>query len=246
MICMNAKQDLPYCYKYERMMVAIDVVIFTILDDLLKVLLVKRPILTKDNLSSSKNDHYGLLGGIVRYREGFDEAVNRVLEKKAHIHVKTQEIYVEQLYTFDAVDRDPRDRIVSVTYYTLVKSDKITLFKDDNLEWIPAYDLPKKLVIDHDQILQTAITRLVAKIEYNTIPFSFLDEKFTFPQLQSVYEALLNKKLDNRNFRKKFIQRKLIIPTKEFIKFENQARKPIEIFKRNTEIGTNLKRSLFY
>lgn len=242
---MKESQNLPFCYKYERMLVAIDVVIFTIIEDQLKVLLVKRLDIKKNTQDSSKNEYYGLIGGIVRFNESFDKAINRVLEKKAHINIKTQEIYAEQLYTFDDVKRDPRDRIISVTYYTLVKSDKLALLKEDNLVWLNAYELPKNLIIDHGKILEMAISRLIAKIEYNTIPFSFLEEKFTFPQLQTVYEALLNKKLEKRNFRKKFLTRKLIIPTKEYITFENQTRKPIQIFKRNTEIGTILKRSLF-
>lgn len=244
---MNEQAELPYYYKYKRMMVAIDVVIFTIFDSKLKVLLVKRSNITAHPKESDKKDYYSLLGGIVRFEETFDQAVNRVLQLKAHIQVETQEIYVEQLYTFDAIDRDPRDRVLSVSYYTLVKPEKIALIEEDNLEWVDAYNLPEKLVIDHAKILDTAIKRLVGKIEYNTIPFSLLDEKFTFSQLQSIYEALLNTKLEKRNFRKKFADRKkpLIIPTGEYLKIENEPRRPVQLYKLAMPVGTILKRSLF-
>lgn len=244
---MNEQSELPYYYKYKRMMVAIDVVIFTILDSKLKVLLVKRSNITAHPKETDKKDHYALLGGIVRFEETFEEAVNRVLQLKAHIQVETQEIYVEQLYTFDAIARDPRDRVLSVSYYTLVKPDKITLIEEDKLEWVDAYNLPEKLVIDHGLILETAIKRLIGKIEYNTIPFSLLDDKFTFAQLQNIYEALLNKPLEKRNFRKKFVDRKepLIVPTGEYIKIENEARRPVQLYKLAQPVGTILKRSLF-
>ena len=246
---MNDKYTSQYCYKYPRMMVAIDVLIFTILDNKLKVLLLKRPNIVKDEAKTTTKDYYALLGGIVRFDECFEDAVQRILTEKAHINAKENEIYLEQLFTFGKVDRDPRDRVISVAYYTLVKSEKIPKLSDEDLIWTEAYNLPSKLVIDHAEILRVGLDRLVSKIEYNTIPFSLIGDTFTISQLREIYDALLNKTSDDRldpgNFQKKFIKRKLIVPTNEFMRFEGQTRRPAKIFKRNCEIGKTLPRSLF-
>jgi len=181
---------------YDKLGITVDIVIFTIKNDALKVLLVKRKL-------APYKDQWALPGGFVREKEALDHAARRELEEETGV----KDVYLEQLYTFGKPQRDPRGRIVTVAYFALVSSNKIIkpIAKTDVYEadWHSMYDLPKKLAFDHADILAYALKRLRYKLEYTTVGFQLLPRKFTLTELQNVYEIIMHKKLDKRNFRKK-------------------------------------------
>lgn len=191
---------------YEHAVIATDVVIFTMKDDVLQVLLIK---MTK----SEYEDHWALPGGLVEGDEGLEESAHRHLEVKTGV----KEDYLEQLETFGAPDRDPFGRVVSVAYFALVPQDKHELSTSeeyDGVEWFPVGDLPK-LAYDHELMLATAVARLKAKLEYTNIAYGLLPHSFTLTDLQTVYEVILGKDIDKRNFRKKILASGILKETKE-------------------------------
>ena len=145
--------------------------------------------------------------------ETADAAAARILREKAGV----KDIYTEQLYTFSDLRRDPRGRVISITYFALVARDQIN-FKGSDLQapaLLPMYHLPH-LAFDHKQILVYSLERLRAKLEYTNIVYSLLTPTFTLTQLQQAYEIILDRKLDKRNFRKKYLSLGLIQATKQF------------------------------
>jgi 8-oxo-dGTP diphosphatase len=149
----------------------------------------------------------------VEIDEGLDEAARRELEEETGL----TRLYLEQLYTFGAPKRDPRERIISVAYYALVKLDAqaVRAASDaKNVAWFPVADLPA-LAFDHEEILEVALRRLKAKIRYEPIGFELLAEKFPLSELQRLYETILEQPLDKRNFRKKILSMGLLADTEE-------------------------------
>ena len=178
----------------QNILISIDNVIFTIINDKLQILLVSRPIDPFKWLRS-------LPWGFVADNETLEKTAYKKLEEKTSV----KDIYLEQLYTFSDVKRDPRGRIISTAYMSLVSRENLTL--KNSTKWreskfFPVTALPK-LGFDHKQIIEYAIKRLKWKLEYTNIAQYILPEKFTFTQLQNVYEIVLNQKFDVRNFRKK-------------------------------------------
>jgi 8-oxo-dGTP diphosphatase len=113
-------------------------------------------------------------------------------------------VYLEQLYTFGTVGRDPRERVITVAYYALIPSNEIRLQAASDAEavgWFGMDELPP-LAFDHQDIVDMAHQRLVAKLDYSTIAFQFMPDEFTLSELQDVYEIILQEQLDKRNFRK--------------------------------------------
>lgn len=183
----------PYCYQYPHPAVTTDVVVFTIRDQRLQLLLVKRA-------GEPFKGSWALPGGFLDIDEDLENCAKRELEEETGV----SGLYLEQLYTFGKPDRDPRERIISVTYYALFPSDKVELRASSDAEdaaWFPLDELPE-LAFDHTEIIELAHQRLVAKLNYSTIAFQFMPESFTLSELQSVYEILRNEPLDKRNFRK--------------------------------------------
>jgi 8-oxo-dGTP diphosphatase len=182
-----------YHYEYPHPAVTTDVVIFTIRDKQLKLLLIKRgggPYLGK----------WALPGGFIQMDEDLDTGARRELEEETGV----RDVYLEQLYTFGAPDRDPRERVITVAYYALIPSDQIQLTAATDAEavgWFGLEELPD-LAFDHPTIVDMAYERLVAKLDYSTIAFQFMPDEFTLNELQAVYEIILQEELDNRNFRK--------------------------------------------
>jgi 8-oxo-dGTP diphosphatase len=182
--------------KYERPSVTVDVVIFSILDDQLKVLLIKRNVWPYEGM-------WAIPGGFVHMDESLDNAAYRELAEETN--VTAEQVYLEQLYTFGEPGRDPRTRVITVTYFALVGADKINPRAADDAEdvcWFSVYDLPT-LAFDHAEILNYALTRLRYKLEYSAAGFQLLPEKFTLRELQDAYEIILGAKLDKGNFRSK-------------------------------------------
>lgn len=191
--------------RYERPSVTVDVVIFSLREEELQVLLVKR-----------KNwpfaEMWAIPGGFVRMTESLEEAAVRELEEETGVH----DVYVEQLYTFGAPDRDPRTRVITVAYFALVAADAVeeTVAGSDATEtsWFSLKSLPP-LAFDHQQILDYALERLRNKLEYTMVGFELLPDEFTLSELQYAYELILEERLDKRNFRRKILSADILEET---------------------------------
>jgi 8-oxo-dGTP diphosphatase len=197
---------MAHTYQYPRAALTVDCVVFGFDEGDLKVLLIER------GLQPFKG-RWALPGGFVRVDETLDAAARRELQEEAGL----TDVFLEQLYTFGELDRDPRERVVSVGYYALVKlSEHQAKAATDaaNARWFPVSSLPR-LAFDHAEILSTAVGRLKSKVRYQPIGFELLPSKFTLSQLQHLYEAVLRTELDKRNFRKKVLSFGLLVPLKE-------------------------------
>ena len=149
----------------------------------------------------------------MRVNETLEEAARRELEEETGL----QQVFLEQLFTFGAVDRDPRERVVSVAYYALVNlSDHKVHAATDARDagWFGVHDVPS-LAFDHSEILSMALDRLRGKLRYQPIGFELLPKKFTLSQLQHLYELVLERELDKRNFRKRVLAMDLLVETDE-------------------------------
>lgn len=187
--------------RYEKPLVTVDIVIFTIRDGELKALLVKR------NVEPFK-DKWALPGGFVRANETLEDAAKRELVEETGV----KEEYLEQLYTFGEPKRDPRGRVITVAYMALVNSDEIKLkatTDTSEAEWFSIGKIPA-LAFDHKKILEYALKRLRWKFEYTAVAFSLLQDKFTISQIQDIYEIVFEKKFDKRNFAKKLHALKIL------------------------------------
>lgn len=216
---------------YQNVSATVDVVIFTIEEGELKVLLIKR---ANEPFSGS----LALPGGFLLKGENTHQAAQRILADKAGV----KNVYVEQLYTFDDLKRDPRGYILSVAYFALVNKDKINIKESENTQKPSFYSIKKipSLAFDHNKIINYALQRLRYKLEYTNVVFSLLEKKFTFSQLQNAYEVILNKKLDKRNFRKKFLALGLIKPIKG--KLEGARQRPAQLYSFVSEKPVELKK----
>lgn len=181
--------------RYERPSVTVDVVIFTLKERELHVLLVRRRRWPYEGF-------WALPGGFIEMHESLEESARRELEEETGV----RDVYLEQLYTFGDPGRDVRTRVISVTYFALVKSDKQVLRVSDEtseVQWFPIRDLPSKLAFDHDQILGYAYSRLRSKLEYTTLAFQLLPDVFSILELKDIYEQILGETLDKGNFYRK-------------------------------------------
>ena len=188
--------------------IAVDAVVFAYAKDAgISVLLIKRKY-------PPYKESWAIPGGFVLENESLEDAVQRELQEETGIKVN----YLEQLYTFGEPERDPRSRVISVAYFALVKNSmfqKLQASTDaEDAQWFNIKKLPV-LAFDHKMILQTAIERVRAKVRYQPIGFELLDKKFSFPDLEKMYAALLDKELDRRNFTKKILSLGLLEDTGE-------------------------------
>lgn len=187
---------MAYSYEHPRAALTVDCVVFGLDDDDLKVLLIKRGI-------APFKGSWALPGGFVHIDETLEDAARRELEEETGL----RNVFLEQLYTFGEPDRDPRERVVSVAYYALVnlRDHKVQAATDaGQAAWFSQDDLPR-LAFDHDRILETAQQRLRGKVRYVPIGFELLPRMFTLTQMQRMYEKILDRALDKRNFRKKVL-----------------------------------------
>ena len=201
------------------MRIAVDIVIFTVQSGVLKVLLVKRKI-------EPYKGQFAIPGGFVLENESLDQAAMRELREETGV----AEVYLEQLYSFGDPRRDPRGRVVTVAYYALISAEHSQLRAGSDAAgaaWF-AVDAVPDLAFDHAKILAYAVERLRNKLEYTTVGFQLLPEKFSLSELQEVYEAILGKKLDKRNFRRKLALLKILKPTSEY---RRDGRKPARLYR---------------
>ncbi len=201
-------EETPQNYdpsRYERPSVTIDVVIFTLISQELHVLLVQRRRWPFDG-------HWAIPGGFINMDESLEDAARRELEEETGVH----DVYLEQLYTFGDVGRDPRTRVISVAYIALVRADvqKIKVSDEStDVRWWPVGALPAQLAFDHDQVLAFAVSRLRSKLEYTTLAFQLLPELFSILELKHIYEQILGEKLDKGNFYRKIKESELLEET---------------------------------
>jgi 8-oxo-dGTP diphosphatase len=190
---------LAHIYEYPRPALTVDCVVFGIEDDQLKVLLIERAL-------EPFAGQWALPGGFVRMMETTDEAARRELAEETGL----SNVFLEQLYTFSRVDRDPRERIVSVAHYALVRSSAVQGGSDaSEARWFDVRELPR-LAFDHQDIVEVALERLRSKVRYQPIGFELLPGKFTLGQLQRLYESILGRELDKRNFRRAFLRMNIL------------------------------------
>jgi 8-oxo-dGTP diphosphatase len=225
---------MAFSYQYPRAALTVDCVVFGFDEGELKVLLIERAL-------EPFKGRWALPGGFVRVEETLDEAARRELAEEAGL----KDVFLEQLYTFGAVKRDPRERVVSVAYYALVKLaafDTKAATDAADARWFPVSKVPK-LAFDHADILATALARLKGKVRYQPIGFELLPPKFTLSELQHLYEAVLATELDKRNFRKKVLGFGLLVALKE-TQMAGRHR-PAQLFRFDTERYEKLKKRGF-
>lgn len=204
---------MPRGYKadaFARPSVTVDIVVFTVMDADLKVLLIRRG-------GPPYQDTWALPGGFVKVSDGADQGES--LDEAAHRELSEEtglpqgSAFLEQLYTFGEPGRDPRTRVITVTYYALVRSDLVSLVRagTDAAEarWFSvAKERPKPLAFDHDGILDKALERIRGKIEYSSIGFELVPPTFTVAELRAVHEAIKGTTYDPGNFRRRFVRMK--------------------------------------
>ncbi len=195
-----------FTYQYPHSAVTVDCVVFGLDDGHLNVLLIQRGL-------DPYQGAWALPGGFVKIDEDLDTAARRELEEETGL----RDLYLEQLYSFGAPDRDPRERVITVAYFAIVNlfNHPVAANTDaDNAGWFRTDELPD-LAFDHADILSMALERLRSKVRYQPIVFEFLSEKFTLRQVQLLYETIIGLALDKRNFRKKIQSTELLIPLNE-------------------------------
>lgn len=194
------------CYDYPRPALAVDCVVFGLDDEDLKVLLIQR------NLEPYAGK-WALPGGFVHVDETLDDAARRELQEEAGL----TKVFLEQLYTFGELKRDPRERVVSVAYFALVniRDHRIQAATDArDAAWFAVSDLPS-LAFDHRKVLRVALQRLKGKVRYQPVGFELLPARFTLSQLQHLYETILERTIDKRNFRRKVLAMDFLDETDE-------------------------------
>ncbi|MFI4859857.1 MAG: NUDIX hydrolase [Phycisphaerales bacterium JB063] len=200
---------MTYSYEYERPALTVDIVVFALDEHGLQVMLIERDL-------APFAGRWAIPGGFVRVDETLDEAARRELQEETGL----RDIYLEQLYTFGDLDRDPRERVVTVAYYALVNLQGHNVKADTdarNAAWFNVDDLPE-LAFDHGQVLDAALERLRGKVRYQPIGFELLPSKFPLRDLQRLYEIVLDRELDKRNFRKKILSMDILVELNEIEK----------------------------
>lgn len=212
-----------YYPKEDRQLLAVDCVIFGFDDQVLKLLLIKR------NMEPGKG-MWSLMGGFPKRNESLYQSAERVLKQLTGL----QGVYLEQLFAYGEIDRDPGERVVSVAYYSLIRIgdyDK-DLVKENDAHWAPVSNIPD-LVFDHREMVEKALKRLRRRARIQPIGFELLPDKFSMPQLQSLYEGIFQKELDKRNFRKKILGMGLLDKLTE--KDKSSSKKGAFLYRFNPE-----------
>jgi 8-oxo-dGTP diphosphatase len=204
-----------YTYEFPRAMTTVDGVVFGFTGNAIKILLVKRAEKEPDGRPNVFGGWWALPGGFVNMDEDLEAAIRREMEEETGV----EGLYLEQLYTFGNPKRDPRGRVISIAYYALVKASDFALQHGsdaDETKWFDVNKLPK-LAFDHAEIVEVGLQRIRAKVRYQPIGFELLADKFTLVELQKLYEAILQRALDKRNFRRKILSFDILEPLNETV-----------------------------
>ena len=191
-------------HSYKNPSLATDLVVFGYAQRQLSVLLLYRK-------EAPFKDQWTLPGAFLQMEETFDDLCLRVLQSKLGIG----QVYLEQLYTFDAPARDPRGRVVTTTYYALVNPAEFSIVSGklaNDARWFSVNELPD-LGFDHAEIFRMALQRLRSKMLYNPVGFGLLNEDFTIPEVHQLYECVLDVSIDRRNFSRKMLDSGYLLPT---------------------------------
>lgn len=197
-------EEKNYCYKYPHPSVTTDCVIFGFDGTQLQVLLIERGI-------EPYKGKWAFPGGFLNMDESAEEGALRELQEETGL----TGAYIEQFHTFTEPNRDPRERVITIAYYALVRIQGVKGGDDAaRAKWFALDEVPQ-LAFDHDMILRTALARLRERIHFQPIGFELLPEKFTMKELQSLYEAILQVKFERRNFAKKMLHYDLVTQLEE-------------------------------
>jgi 8-oxo-dGTP diphosphatase len=195
---------VPYTYEYPHPAVTVDVVVFTVEDGRLAVILIRR----RDWPHAGK---WALPGGFVDIDESLKRAAWRELQEETGVKAG----FLEQLGAFGRPDRDPRERVITVVYISLIAAERLHLEAASDASDAQVFfidELPE-LAFDHRSILDMALERLSAKLDYSTIAFQLMPEEFTMPELRHLYELISRESIDARNFSKRILALGVIEPT---------------------------------
>jgi 8-oxo-dGTP diphosphatase len=213
---------------YQNPSLAVDLVVFGYSRQNLSVLLLNRK-------EEPFKDRWTLPGAFLQMEERFKETCSRVLKTKLGM----DDVYLEQLFSFDEPDRDPRGRAISVAHYALVNPARVAIAAGsmaNDVSWFNINELPP-LGFDHDIIFQQALQRLRSKITYFPVGFELLDDLFTMPELHELYECILDTTIDRRNFRRKILDSEYIINTGK--KREGSQNRHPDLYKFNKKLKKN-------
>ncbi|WP_424493791.1 NUDIX hydrolase [Salinimicrobium sp. GXAS 041] len=215
----------------DKMYVATDCIIFGFDSGTLKLLVFKRRV---EPLAGE----WSLIGSFVKLNEDVKEAAQRVLREITGL----ENVYMEELRAYGSADRDPGFRCISIGQYALIRINEYDReqVEKHGAHWYDINELPK-LVLDHNQMVQDALDRLKRKARYKPIGFELLPEKFTIPQLQRLYEAIYQKELDSRNFRKKVLSLNVLVKLNE--KDKSGSRRGAYLYKFDNENYQKLQES---
>lgn len=193
--------EAQYYAEHPRFHVAMDCIIFGFDEGELKLLVHKRRF-------EPAKGHWSLFGGFLREEESLEEGANRILRELTGL----ENIYMEELQTYGEINRDPAGRVISVAYYALIPAHKYSqeYSKQYGATWVSLKELPS-LIMDHDSMVEKGLRRLKRRAATQPIGFELLPKEFTIPQLQALYEAIYQSKLDKRNFRKKILSMDVLI-----------------------------------
>ena len=225
-------EENKYCYKYPHPAVTTDCVIFGFDGERLQVLLVERGI-------EPFKGRWAFPGGFLKMDETAEEGALRELKEETG----PEGAYMEQFHTFSAPERDPRERVITIAYYALVKIQEVKGGDDAaSARWFPLDEIPS-LAFDHDYILRMATQRLREQIHFQPIGFELLPEKFTIKELQLLYEAILGINFDRRNFAKKMFHLEILTDLEETI--WPTPKREAKLYKFNADKYDELKRKGF-
>ena len=214
-------------YEYPHPAVATDCVVFGFDGHEMRILLIERGIEPYKGM-------WALPGGFLRMDETAEQCAIRELKEETGLSIS----HVTQIGAFSGIDRDPRERVVSIAFYALAKKTEVKGGDDaKNAKWIALNDLPQ-LAFDHELILRKALEKIKEDIHFEPIGFELLDNEFTMPELQRLYEAVLGILFDRRNFYKKMMQTGILKDS------ENESESPA-FFGKNNEMRTMSIDALF-
>ena len=225
-------EEKKYSYKYPHPSVTTDCVIFGFDGGKLKVLLVERGL-------EPYKGRWAFPGGFVKMDESCEEGALRELEEETAL----KGTYVQQFHTYSNPNRDPRERVITVAFFALVRIQEVEAGDDANkAQWFAIDEVPQ-LAFDHDAILRDALKRLRERIHFQPIGFELLPEKFTMRQLQNLYEAILDVHFDRGNFSKKMLHFNILTPLEETVR--PTPKREARLYRFNKESYDDLKQKGF-